>query len=83
MEFIVDTAAPTPLLTEPSSSGVYAKEPLKAILIGSPKVVIRTIHVLHSRGIADQCWWSPLVPAGNLGHPGEVMSILLRRIAVE
>jgi hypothetical protein len=55
------------------------REPLKHILISSPRGVISTIHGLHSRGYSEVGAWSPLLPTGN---PGEVMSILIRYIVV-
>lgn len=60
--------------TEPS------REPLKHLLIGSPKAVTSTIHALYMLGYADIRDWSPLLPSPN---PGEVMSILSRSILVK
>ncbi|MBD2578337.1 peptide ABC transporter substrate-binding protein [Oscillatoria sp. FACHB-1406] len=53
------------------------REPLKVMLVGSPKAVTRTIHRLHRLGFAEVGEWSPLVPTQN---PGEVLSILVRRL---
>lgn len=53
------------------------KEPLKHLLISSPKGVRKAIHALHSRGYAEVTAWSPLQPTAN---PGEVISVLLRYI---
>jgi hypothetical protein len=55
------------------------KEPLKHLLIGSPKAVTSTIHSLQVLGYAPVGDWSPLLPTAN---PGEVMSILSRHISV-
>ena len=55
------------------------REPLKHLLIGSPKVVTNGIHSLHRLGYADVGAWSRLLPTGN---SGEVMSILVRYIIV-
>ena len=56
------------------------REPIKHLLIGSPKAVTSTIHVLYRLGYADIAAWSPLLPSP---YPGEVMSILTRFIAVQ
>ncbi len=53
------------------------REPLKHLLIGSPKGVTSTIHTLHHVGYAEVGLWSPLVPYSN---SGQVMSILIRYI---
>ncbi|MBW4499660.1 MAG: hypothetical protein KME57_08840 [Scytonema hyalinum WJT4-NPBG1] len=62
-----------------SETASPGREPLKHLLIGSPKAVTSTIHTLHRLGYADTAAWSPLVPTPN---PGEVMSILTRYILV-
>ncbi len=56
------------------------REPLKHLLIGSPKAVISTIHSLQILCYASVGDWSPLLPTAN---PGEVMSILSRYILVQ
>ena len=53
------------------------REPIKHMLIGSPKIVTSTIHHLQLIGYASVGDWSPLLPTGN---SGEVMSILVRQI---
>ncbi|MBW4616962.1 MAG: hypothetical protein KME21_27710 [Desmonostoc vinosum HA7617-LM4] len=53
------------------------REPLKHLLIGSPKAVTKTIHRLQLNGYASVGDWSPLLPTAN---PEEVMSILIRQI---
>ena len=53
------------------------REPLRHLLIGSPKGVISTIHNLHRLGYAEVGIWSPLLPTPN---PGEVMAILTRYV---
>lgn len=53
------------------------REPLKHLIIGSPKGVKSAIHSLHVRGYAEAVLWSPLLPTPN---PGEVMSMLIRYI---
>lgn len=56
------------------------REPLKHLLIGSPKSVKQTIAVLHVLGYAEAGSWSPLMPTANAG---EVMSILVRCVLRE
>ncbi|WP_427161827.1 hypothetical protein ACQFX9_09735 [Aliinostoc sp. HNIBRCY26] len=55
------------------------REPIKHLLIGSPKTVTSTIHYLQVIGYASVGEWSPLLPTAN---PGEVMSILIRQILI-
>ncbi|WP_214662593.1 hypothetical protein [Amazonocrinis nigriterrae] len=55
------------------------REPIKHLLIGSPKAVTSTIHLLQMIGYANVGDWSPLQLTGN---PDEVMSILIRQISV-
>jgi hypothetical protein len=55
------------------------REPVKVLLIGSPKGVNNTIHTLYSRGFAEVTAWSPLQPTSN---PGEVISVLRRQIRI-
>ena len=55
-----------------------SRERIKHLLVGSPKVVKRTIQTLHVQGYAEANFWSKPVAAGNLGESGEVVSILLR-----
>ncbi|MCC5636003.1 hypothetical protein LC593_09060 [Nostoc sp. CHAB 5844] len=56
------------------------REPIKHLLIGSPKAVSSTIHYLQVIGYASVGDWSPLLPTGN---PDEVMSILVRQILMQ
>lgn len=53
------------------------REPIKHLLIGSPKAVTSTIHFLQVIGYANVGDWSQLIPTAN--HD-EVMSILIRQI---
>ncbi|WP_214662636.1 hypothetical protein [Amazonocrinis nigriterrae] len=55
------------------------REPIKHLLIGSPKAVTSTIHFLQMIGYANVGDWSPPQSTGN---PDEVMSILIRQISV-
>lgn len=63
-----------PIAVEDAPSG---REPLRHLLIGSPRGVTSTIHNLYGLGYAEVGIWSPLLPTPN---PGEVMSILTRYI---
>ncbi|MBD2778634.1 hypothetical protein ICL16_42970 [Iningainema sp. BLCCT55] len=56
------------------------KEPIKHMLIGSPKAIRATIHYLHVVNYAQTADWSPLLPTPN---PGEFMSIFTRNISVQ
>jgi hypothetical protein len=61
-------------------SAVFSnREPIKHLLIGSPKAVTSTIHYLQAVGYASVGDWSPLLPTAN---SREVMSILIRQILV-
>lgn len=67
-----DTATATLPVAEPPQ---LEREPVKILLIGSPKAVRSIIHILYRLGFASVSEWSPLQPTQKLG---EVMSILLR-----
>jgi hypothetical protein len=67
-----DAAKGTVPVTEPPQPD---REPVKILLIGSPKAVRSIIHLLYCLGFASVGEWSPLQPAQK---PGEVMSILMR-----
>ncbi|MEH2422138.1 MAG: hypothetical protein V7K48_14845 [Nostoc sp.] len=56
------------------------REPIKHLLIGSPKAVTSTIHLLQVLSYASVGDWSALLPTGN---PDEVMSILSRQILMQ
>lgn len=81
-EFLRDANdEPNPPISDASQGHAPpGKEPLKHLLIGSPKGVRKAIHALHSRGYAKADAWTPLQPTAN---PGEVMSMLLRYIRRE
>ncbi len=70
-----DLNAPT--LNQSTENQFPKREPIKHLLIGSPKAVNSTIHYLQVIGYANVGDWSPLLPTTN---PGEVMSILSRQI---
>lgn len=67
----------TPVLAMPVAVAEPQREPIKVLLIGSPKAVTSTIHSLYRLRFAEVGEWSPLLPTQN---PGEVMSILVRRL---
>ncbi len=69
--------APIPIQ---AASELPIREPLKHLLIGSPKAVTSTIRYFHQLGYAQVGDWSPLLPTVN---PGEVMSILSKQILVQ
>jgi hypothetical protein len=69
----------TPSLNQSTQQPLPHREPIKHLLIGSPKTVTSTIHYLQVIGYASVGEWSPLLPTAN---PGEVMSILIRQILI-
>ncbi len=77
--FLTGDDKPTPIPNQ-AASEQPTREPIKHLLIGSPKAVNSTIHHLHQLGYAQVGDWSPLLPTAN---PGEVMSILSKQIAVQ
>lgn len=74
-----DIPVPTDLPTEKQAS----RERIKHLLIGSPRVVTRTIYSLHVLGYAEVREWSKPQSAGVLGEPGEVISVLIRYVMPE
>lgn len=74
-EFVPSGDRPT--ATQPSRARI------KHLLVGSPRVVRRTIQILHIQGYAEANFWSKPVAANNLGKPGDVVSVLLRSVAIE
>ncbi|QSJ21086.1 hypothetical protein JYQ62_33725 [Nostoc sp. UHCC 0702] len=74
-----DSETTTPIQQQPVSNTLPNREPIKHLLIGSPKVVTATIHYLQMIGYANVGDWSPLQP---IGDEGEVMSILRRYITM-
>ncbi|MEA5503323.1 hypothetical protein VB735_09420 [Halotia wernerae UHCC 0503] len=67
----------SPALNQSPQQPFPQREPIKHLLIGSPKAVTSTIHYLQVIGYASVGDWSPLLPTAN---PGEVMSILSRQL---
>ena len=80
-------AATSPLLlTNPGSEP--GREPLRHLVMGSPKGVQGTIHQLHALRYADQLHWSKLLTIPESGivitpQQGEVFSYLLRYRSLE
>ena len=70
----------TPIL-ESAPSEQPLKEPIKHLLIGSPKAVTSTIHHLYHLDYAQVGDWSSLLPSPT--NSGEVMSILVKQIVVQ
>lgn len=68
---------PVPALTPDAT--IPGREPLKHLLIGSPRVVKNAIHGLYALGYAEVGAWSPLLPTSNVG---EVMSILIKYVVL-
>ncbi|WP_442940021.1 hypothetical protein [Nostoc sp.] len=66
-----------PTLKQSPQKRLPKREPIKHLLIGSPKAVTSTIHFLQVIGYANVGDWSQLIPTEN---PDEVMSILIRQI---
>lgn len=75
-QYIGGKALNTPV-NQPGANLSPKREPIKHLLIGSPKAVSSTIHYLQIIGYASTGDWSPLLPTAN---PDEVMSILIRQI---
>ncbi|MEA5503545.1 hypothetical protein VB735_10570 [Halotia wernerae UHCC 0503] len=69
----------TPILNQSPENPSPKREPIKHLLIGSPKVVTSTIHFLQVIGYANVKDWSPLLPTSD---PDEVFSILSRHILI-
>lgn len=71
-----DTTIPSQVVSE-----LLLKEPIKHLLIGSPKAITSTQRYLHQLGYAQMDDWSPLLPSPS--NPQEVMSILVKQILVQ
>ena len=81
-DFIPDssqTSGPeTPLPATPPSEP--NRHPLKILIISSPTGVSNTIHTFYRLGYAEVSEWSKPQPTQN---PGEVMSVLSRRLRID
>jgi hypothetical protein len=80
-EFVPDTSETPAIPVSPSASPepTSSREPVKILLIGSPKAVNNTIQTFYRLRFAEVREWSPLQPTAN---PGEVVSILKRQLSV-
>lgn len=61
--------------TEPTSN----RESVKILVIGSPRAVKNIIQTQYRLGFAEVTEWSPLQPTAK---PGEVVSILIRKLSI-
>jgi hypothetical protein len=81
-------AAGSPASCQPAATPPSEPDPLKHLLIGSPRAIRQTIHRLHNLGYAEVGFWSPLIaiPSQQLvitTSEGEMMSLLLRSLRFE
>ena len=81
-------AASAPASCQSAAMPLSESDPLKHLLIGSPRAIQQTIHRLHNLGYADAGLWSPLLalPQSQLvitASAGEMMSLLLRSLRFE
>lgn len=69
---------------ESSPEGNQPREPLRHILLGSPRVIRQTIHLLHTLHYAETVLWTPILnvtePLVITPEPGEAISLLRRLI---
>jgi hypothetical protein len=79
-QFLPSEDFDVPTLKQSPQKRLPKREPIKHILIGSPKAVTGTIHFLQVIGYASVGDWSQLLPTEN---PDEVMSILIRQILTQ
>ena len=63
---------------EPTGGGRRDRDQVRHMLFGTPRVVQATILQLHQLGYAEPNDWSRPI---STGRPGEVMTILTRRVA--
>jgi hypothetical protein len=56
------------------------RHPLKVLIVSSPQGVTNTIHTFYRLGYAEVSEWSKPQPTQN---PGEVMSVLSRRLLID
>ncbi len=81
-EFVPDASETPAVPVSPSASPELTsnREPVKILLIGSPKGVNTMIRTLYRLRFAEVTQWSPLQPTAN---PGEVVSMLIRQISIK
>ena len=81
-EFVPDASETPALPVSPSASPepTANREPVKILIIGSPKGVNNIIHTLYRIKFAEVTAWSPLQPTAN---PDEVVSILKRQLSIK
>jgi hypothetical protein len=81
-EFVPDASETPAVPVTPSASPepTSTREPVKILIIGSPKGVNNMIHTLYRLRFASVTQWSPLQPTAN---PGEVVSMLIRQISIK
>jgi hypothetical protein len=80
--------ASSPASCQPTGTPPSEQDPLKHLLIGSPRPIRHTIHQLHILGYAEAGFWSPLmaIPQQHLvitPNAGEMMSLLMRYLRFE
>jgi hypothetical protein len=78
----------SPLICCAPTERIPGREPLRHLLIGSPRAVGLTIHQLHRLRYCEAGQWSHQlkVPGHDLvvtPHEGEVLSILVRYLLLE
>jgi hypothetical protein len=81
-------AAGSPASCQPAATPLSEPDPLKHLLIGSPRAIHHTIHLLHNLDYVEAGLWSPLmaIPQQQLvmtPNAGEMMSLLMRYIRFE
>jgi hypothetical protein len=81
-------AAGSPASCQPAATPPSEQDPLKHLLIGSPRAIHHTIHLLHNLGYVEAGLWSPLIaiPQQQLvmtPNAGEMMSLLMRYLRFE
>jgi hypothetical protein len=79
-DFIPDQTSDAETPIPAASPSEPNRVPLKILVISSPKVVNNTIHTFYRLGYAEVSEWSKPQPTQN---PGEVMSVLSRRIRID
>ena len=81
-------AASSPGAGQPAATPPSEQDPLRHLLIGSPRAIQQTMDRLHNLGYVEVGFWSPLIaiPQQQLiitANPGEMMSLLMRSLHFE